>query len=80
MTFTITALSRCSGGNHFHFTVLVGGTTQREITLTKADLDLEGQEDLETAFLNRVRSALKEAGAVTLQESRATLLNKEFKI
>lgn len=78
MTLTITEVTRCSGLNHYHFTVDIAGQTH-ELVFNRSDFDLEPKE-LEQAFLNRVRSAVKEAGATTFAQARVAVLNKEFKL
>lgn len=79
MTFRITDITRCSGQGHWHCTVLVNGTATRTITIEQAELALD-TSDLETLFLGRVRSAVKEAGASTFQQARTALLNKDFQL
>lgn len=78
MTFTITEITRCEGQGHWIFTVDVDGNT-RTVTLNRDDFGLD-PEDLETAFLTRVRSAVKEAGATTYAQARAAVINHEFKL
>ena len=78
MTFTITDITRCSGLGHWHFTVTVDGQS-RTLTLDREDFDLN-PGNLQEAFLTRVRSAVKEAGATTFAQARTALINNEFKL
>jgi hypothetical protein len=78
MTFTITEITRCAGLNHYRCVVTVNGV-QRNIVVTKDDLGLEPDE-VEMSFLARIRSAVKEAGAITYAQARTALINKEFQL
>lgn len=79
MNFNISEITRCAGNGHYHCTVSVNGGPSRTITVLQADLQLD-PEDLETAFLNRVRSAVKEASATTFAQARTAVIGKDFKI
>lgn len=76
--FTVTNLTRCAGQNHYDLTITVGGQS-RTITLTRSDLALE-PEDFKDAFLHRIRSAVKEAGANTFAQAQAALVGQTFQI
>lgn len=78
MTFTVTEITRCTGQNHWHFTANVDGNI-RNITINQTDFQLEPGE-LESAFITRIRSVVKEANANNFTQARTAILNKEFKI
>jgi hypothetical protein len=59
-------------------TATVNGVS-RTRTYAKADL-LAEPDDLEQAILDRWRSAVKEAGAITLAQMSTAILNKDFKV
>lgn len=75
---TMTAISRCTTGNHVTVTATVNGVSVTRRFLT-ADLARE-PGDLEEAILNRWISAVKEAGATTIAQIQTAILNKPFKV
>lgn len=78
MTFTVSSLSRCSGGNHYKLAVTVGAVTYT-INLARSDLALDPTE-VPDAVLARCRSAAKEAGATTFAAADSALTGKTFQV
>lgn len=61
MPHTIRApyIGLCPGGTHAHFNLIVDGVPRRQITLDRADFDLD-RDDYEAAFELRFRLWLRE--------------------
>lgn len=78
MTITITTVSLCTGSGHVIFVGTAGGQAAR-VTIPVSDLPLD-PDDILFAFIARCRSAVKEAGAVTLTQMKTALEGKTFKI
>jgi hypothetical protein len=78
MDITPTAISRCSGLNHVTITATVNGVSRTE-TFLRSEFDLEPGEVRE-AFISRMRSAIKEAGATTAAQISTALIGKNFKL
>lgn len=78
---SITAISRCAGNNHIHFTVqrTAGGTIQR--TYEIADLTAPAPLTEPEYQRERVKLLVREAqaaGNTTYAQIRTYLLNREF--
>lgn len=79
MQFNTGTATRCSGGSHYQLPVTVNGV-ERTLHFTADDMgrdfsDLEGARE---AVLDRLRSAIKEAGATTLIQIRNAISSKTF--
>jgi len=77
MTFSISAISTCAGGGHLEIQGTFGG---RDRTLRFHRSELAIDEDVETALIARLRSAVKEAGASTPAQIRSAIEGKTFEI
>lgn len=91
MQITVTAASRCQPqGSHIHLTVSVtldnGQTETFPLETTVQELTASAGERFGSAqqasafILARLISAAKEAGAITLAQAQAAVLNKTFKL
>ncbi len=69
-------LDGCQG--HVVITGTVNGNP-RTLRIARSDWALD-PDDMETAAINRFRSAVKEAGATTLAQVRNALIGPEFDI
>lgn len=81
MQLTTGTATRCSGGGHYQLPVTIGGV-ERTLHFTREDLernfsDMEGARE---AILDRLRSAIKEAGATTLVQIRNAISSKTFHV
>lgn len=80
MTFTVTVNSVCSGGNHLHCTLTVGGNSY-PLTLSRDDLNVDyTREEALEAIVARLRSKVKEASASTYNQIKTALEGQTFKI
>ena len=79
MTFITDSISRCAGQNHVNLVVRINGGAQQTVTVLRSELDLEPGEQREAA-ISRVRSAIKEAGAVTAGQIQTALVGKTFTV
>lgn len=79
MRFTINSLTRCAGQNHIDLSVSVNGGAARIVQINRDELGLD-PDDLRTACLARIRSAVKEAGATTNAQVNTALVGKEFQV
>ena len=81
MRFTLTALSRCTGGGHYSGTISLNGGAGRSFTVTAAEL-AETIEDLtaKELIVARLRAAIREAAATTLVQIRTAIEGKEFHV
>lgn len=80
MTFTVTNLSQCSGGNHVTITADVNGrTVTRQFTRAELVNELDDMS-AEELIIGRLRSAVKESGATTPLQIRNAIVNHEFKV
>ncbi len=83
MQFTIGTITRCIGQNHYIMPLTFGGGLQKDLKLTLAELQtdsLESIDDSRDAIIARIRSALKEANAITFAQSKTALETKTFKV
>lgn len=83
LTFTVNSISRCSGsGNHYTLNVTVQGGPTVNFGALKSDMevDFSSLEDARQAAIDRLRSAIKEAGAVTFAQVQTALEGKTFKL
>lgn len=74
----VTALSRCAGQNHYHFTIQLTSGQTKQLTVDAADLNIEPSMD--DTYINQrlallVREA-KAAGNTTYAQIRTHLLNR----
>lgn len=83
MTLTVNSLSRCAGQNHYTFNVTVSGgpTVDVAATLTDMQVDFTTLPDAKASFLDRMRSAIKEANASnSFVLAQAAVEGKVFKL
>lgn len=79
MNIHINTVTQCSGGSHRIFDMTVGGQTF-VLTISKDDVTSE-PDNIKDAVFDRLRSALKEAGAtMALATWKTALEGKDFKI
>lgn len=77
----ITAISRCSGGNHVHLTVELSGGRTIQRTYLMDDLTEPPPLDEEKYQIERLKLMVREAqaaGNTTYVQIRTYLLNREF--
>jgi hypothetical protein len=76
----ITALSRCAGQNHLHFTIQRTNGTVHNLTIEQADLNIEpsGDDEYLRQRLSLLGREAKAAGATTYAQIRTYLLNREW--
>ena len=81
MDISVTTVSLCAGAKHVTFVGTANGQGST-VTIPVADLslDLSDSDAIRAAFIARVRSAVKEAGAVTLTQMKTALEAHSFKI
>ena len=79
MTIAIDSISRCAGLNHINLLVRINGGALQTVTVLRSEFDLEPGEQREAA-ISRVRSAIKEAGAVTAGQIQTALVGKTFTV
>jgi len=81
MTFTVGTITRCAGQNHYDVPVTIAGQVFH-IPVLQDDLltDFEGPADAADRMKDRLRSAKKEAGAVTFAQTKTALEGKTFQI
>jgi hypothetical protein len=82
VTFSITTITRCSGGgNHVTMVGTVNGVaTTEHFTVQELTTSPETPEEKRTAAIQRMRSAVKEANATTPAQIRNALEGKTFEI
>lgn len=81
MTFLVNSLTRCAGQNHYTVNVTIGGTTlDVQVTLQDMGVDFATWEDAKQAGIARLRSAGKEANAVSFAQWQTALVGKTFKL
>lgn len=81
MTFLVGTITRCAGQNHYDVPVTIGGTVFH-IPVLQDDLatDFQGITDAANRIVDRLRSAKKEANAVTFAATKTALEGKTFQI
>jgi len=80
MTFTVAVNNACTGGNHLHCTLTIGGNTY-PLTLSREDLLVDyTREEAEQAVIARLRSRVKESSASTFNQIKTALEGQTFKI
>lgn len=80
MDLHITTVSQCASGGHRHFDLTLNGGALRRITLNRDDVALD-KADIEDAVIDRIRSALKEAGVnMSLAQWKTALEGKDYKV
>lgn len=80
MTFTVGTITRCAGLNHYHVPVTIGGVTRTiEVDLIELGLDFE-DTSARDRIVDRLRSARKEASAVSFAQTKTALEGKVFQI
>lgn len=76
----ITAISRCAGQNHLHFTILLDSGQTVNVTREMSDLNIQPSRDDE--YINQRLALLKReanaAGATTFAQIRTYLLNRDW--
>ena len=76
----ITAISRCAGLNHLHFTIELSNGQVKQVTREMEELNIEPSRDDE--YLNQRLALLKReanaAGANTYAQIRTYLLNRDW--
>lgn len=81
MTILVNTLTRCAGQGHYTVNVTIGGQTfDVSATLQDMQVDFSTWEEAKQAGIDRLRSAAKEANAVTFAQVRTALEGKTFKI
>lgn len=78
---TITAITRCAGLNHVHFTVLTTGGQTKEITIEQDALNVTPSAQDDEYVRQRLALMVREARAAgnnSFAQIRAFLLNREF--
>lgn len=80
MTFTVGTITRCAGQNHYQVPVTIGGQ-QFVIQVLQDDLLVDfDATSAQDRIEDRLRSAKKEAGAVTFAQTKTALEGKVFQI
>lgn len=80
MQFVVGTITRCAGQNHYDVPVTIAGTVYH-ITVLQADLILDfDAASAQDRIEDRLRSARKEAGAVTFAETKTALEGKTFQL
>lgn len=77
----ITAISRCAGLNHVHFTVQTTAGATKELTIEQSDLNIVPSGQDEEYVRQRLALLVREARAAgnnTFAQIRTYLLNREF--
>jgi hypothetical protein len=76
----ITALARCAGLNHYHFTIERTNGTVHNITVDAADLNIQptGDDEYLRQRLSLLGREAKASGATTYAQIRTYLLNREW--
>ena len=83
MTFTVNSLSRCSGQSHYTANITFQSGPTVDLVFALADLQLDPFADVTESrqtILDRLRSAAKEANAVTFAQAKAALEGQTFKV
>lgn len=82
MTFVISGLTRCTAtGSHITISGTIGGTSGTiHMLLSDFTTDFNDPDEIRDAFVARVRSAVKEAGATTPAQIQTALVGKTFQI
>jgi len=78
--FTVGTITRCAGQNHYDVPVTIAGTVYHIPVLQEdllVDFDASSAQD---RIEDRLRSAKKEAGAVTFAQTKTALEGKTFQI
>ena len=78
---SITAITRCAGLNHVHFTVLTTGGQVKQLTILQDDLSVVPDARDEVYVAQRLALLVREAraaGNTTFAQIRTYLLNREF--
>jgi hypothetical protein len=76
--FTVVTINLCSGSGHVELTGTVAGNSVSRKYL-RSDF-LSSPDDIESAILQRMRSAVMEANATTLTQIRNALIGPTFKV
>lgn len=82
MQFTTGTLTACGGGNHLELPVTINGQ-QHTLTTTVEEVRgarPEGFGDVRDAVMQRLRSAVFEAGATTPLQVRNAVSGKTFEV
>lgn len=80
MQFTVGTITRCAGQNHYDVPVTIGGTTYH-IAVLQDELGVDyNQAEARDRMVDRMRSAKKEANAVTFAQTKTALEGKTFQI
>lgn len=80
MNVHVNTVSQCAGGEHRYLDLTLNGGPERRLMVNRDDVTLE-KGDVEDAVWNRLRSALKEAGAnMTLAQWKTVLEGKDYKV
>ena len=78
---SITAISRCEGLNHVHFTVLTTSGQVKQLTILQDDLNIQPSANDEEYVAQRLALMVREAkaaGNTTFAQIRTYLLNRSF--
>lgn len=78
MTIVISGVSQCAGGNHITVTGTINGQAA-SVDFLASEFTVE-PSDYRPAFIDRVRSAVKEAGASTPPQIKNLLEGKTYKL
>lgn len=80
MVFTVGTITRCTGQTHFHVPVTISGV-ERTITVDATELGLDFSEtSARDRIVDRLRSARKEANAVSFAQTKTALEGKVLQI
>ena len=77
----ITAISRCAGLNHVHFTVQTTAGATKELTILQSDLNVQPSAKDDEYVRQRIALLVREAQAAgnsTFAQIRTYLLNRSF--
>lgn len=84
MIFTVTALTRCAGQNHWHLDVTITSPNlgARRITLTTAEMNdaIGSFEEGRERIITRCRSRCKEQAAGTFAQAKTALEGQSFQV
>ena len=80
MRFRVRINGQCGGGNHIHGEISINGGAFRDFEMTREELRTPEPEERREAVIQRLRSAILEAGATTPLQMKNAVEAREFEI
>ncbi len=81
MEFTVNSLTRCAGQNHYVVTVTLESAVVRTFNVLKDEVfDSPTPDEVRDRGIVRLRSAIKEAAAVTFAQAQAAIVGNTYRV